>query len=98
MAIKSNNPPNQHYKQPVVSAPSFFVYRCANSSDVDSDSNPITEITRNYQLTTGKFQFQSFVWNPNVEDPIFIHCEVAICNNQTDGANCDGPVSVCWQI
>jgi len=38
-------------------------------------------VTRNYLPTYGTFQFRSFVWSHNDEDPIYLFCDVKICDS-----------------
>jgi len=52
-------------------------YSCANASD----GNAMVVVTRNYEASSGRYQFPSFVWAANATAPIYLHCKVRICDN-----------------
>ena len=68
----------------------MLIFSCANPSDEGS----MVEVTRNFRLSYGTFQFRSYVWRNNSEDPIYLHCSVDICDNL--GNDCGLLVCTDW--
>ena len=53
-----------------------LLFRCA-------DNDPTVEIYSNGESHQSRFKFQMFKWRWS-GDPLFLHCEVDICNKSTE--------------
>ena len=69
----------------------IYFYRCQVNSD--SEVRDAISVIRNYQPTYGSFKFRSFTWTSNMQQEIYIFCEVRVCEIYM-GMQCENLVTL----